>query len=60
MSIRRTEPNREYTGIAGLEGRIHTKLEMGEPLDAEERAYLGSLRGARDVPPAPPASRQAP
>lgn len=58
MSIRRTEPNREYSGLAGMEGRLHTKLEMGEPLDAEERTYLATLRGAKDVRSAQRQTRQ--
>lgn len=49
MSIRRTEPNREYTGIAGIEGRIRHKLEMGHALDEEERRYFATMRGAREI-----------
>ena len=48
MSIRRTEPNRDYSGIAGMEGRIRKKLEFGQELDAEEKRYFANLRGDRE------------
>ena len=37
---------------AGLDARIRLKLDRGEKLDAEERAFLARIPGARDVMPA--------